>query len=47
MDAQFLPEEALAGLDVRPEVFRDTFWQDRRAGFPDFRYLGLHHATDF
>lgn len=44
--AQFLPEEALAGLDVRPEVFRETFWRDWRAGFPAFRYLGLHHATD-
>lgn len=46
VEARFLPEEALAGLDVRPDVFRETFWQDGRAGFPDFRYLGLHHAAD-
>ncbi len=46
VDARFLPEEALAGLDVRPEVFRETFWQDWRAGFPGFRYLGLQRATD-
>lgn len=44
-EAQFFPVGGLAGLDVRPSFFRDTFWQDREASFPAFRYLGLHHAT--
>ena len=45
VDARFLSQEDLAGVDVRPEVIRREFWHDLRDGFPLARYLGLEHVN--
>ena len=41
MDAAFLSQEELQGLDVRPPVLKAGFWADLGAGLPRTRYLGL------
>jgi ADP-ribose pyrophosphatase YjhB (NUDIX family) len=40
-EARFLSEADTAGLLMLPEVFHRTVWDDLRAGFPEFRYLGV------
>ena len=40
-DARFFSRADMEGLDVRPAILRDRFWDDLEAGFPETRYLGL------
>ncbi len=40
-DAQFFSKTDMEGLDVRPTILKDRFWDDLEAGFPETRYLGL------
>ena len=40
-DARFFSKADMKGLDVRPTVLKDWFWDDLEAGFPETRYLGL------
>ena len=39
--ACFFSKADMAGLDVRPTILKDRFWEDLEAGFPETRYLGL------
>ena len=40
-DARFFLKVGMKGLDVRPTILRDRFWDDLEAGFPETQYLGL------
>ena len=41
VNARFFAKADLRGLDVRPAILQDRFWDDLEAGFPKTRYLGL------
>ena len=41
VNARFFSRADMEGLDVRPAILRDRFWDDLEAGFPETRYLGL------
>ena len=41
VNARFFSKMDMDGLDVRPTVLKNQFWDDLEAGFPDTRYLGL------
>ena len=41
VNARFFSKADMKGLDVRPTVLKDCFWDDLEAGFPETRYLGL------
>ena len=41
VDARFFAQTDLQGLEVRPAILQDRFWDDLEAGFPGTRYLGL------
>lgn len=41
VNARFFSKADMAGLDVRPTILKDRFWDDLEAGFPEARYLGL------
>ena len=40
-DARFFSKADMKGLDVRPAILKDCFWDDLEVGFPETRYLGL------
>ena len=40
-NARFFSKADMRGLDVRPAILKDLFWDDLEAGFPETRYLGL------
>ena len=40
-NARFLSKTDLRGLDVRPTILKDRFWDHLEAEFPETRYLGL------
>lgn len=40
-DVCFFSKTDMEGLDVRPTILKDCFWEDLEAGFPETRYLGL------
>ena len=40
-DARFFSKTDMEGLDMRPTILKDRFWDDLEAGFPETRYLGL------
>jgi ADP-ribose pyrophosphatase YjhB (NUDIX family) len=41
VEAQFFARAQLQELTVHPEILKDQFWDDLKAGFPQTRYLGL------
>ena len=41
VDAGFFSKADMKGIDVRPTILKDRFWDDLEAGFPETRYLGL------
>ena len=41
VNARFFSKMDMDGLDVRPTVLKNQFWDDLEAGFPETRYLGL------
>ena len=41
VNARFFSKADMKGLDVRPTILKDRFWDDLEAGFPETRYLGL------
>jgi len=41
VNTRFFSKADMAGLDVRPKILKDRFWDDLEAGFPETRYLGL------
>ncbi len=43
-EARWLARNELAHCKVFPEILRDEFWLDLKAGFPQVRYLGLSHG---
>ena len=45
VSACFLSKADMDGLDVRPTVLKNQFWDDLEAGFPETRYLGLEQIT--
>ncbi len=44
-EARFVPRAAMDGLTVYPEILRDGFWDDLRAGFHMPRYLGVQRQS--
>jgi ADP-ribose pyrophosphatase YjhB (NUDIX family) len=40
-EARWLARNELDQRNVFPEILRDQFWSDLKAGFPQVRYLGL------
>ena len=40
-EVNWLDRNELQSLTVYPEMLKNEFWVDRRAGFPDVRYLGI------
>ena len=41
VNARFFSKADMAGLDVRPTVLKNQFWDDLETGFPETQYLGL------
>lgn len=41
VNARFFSKADMEGLDVRPTILKNRFWDDLEAGFPETRYLGL------
>ena len=41
VNVRFFSKADMAGLDVRPTILKDRFWDDLEAGFPETRYLGV------
>ena len=41
VNARFFSKADMEGIDVRPTILKDRFWDDLEAGFPETRYLGL------
>jgi 8-oxo-dGTP pyrophosphatase MutT (NUDIX family) len=41
VNARFFSKADMKGLDVRPAILKDCFWDDLEVGFPETRYLGL------
>ena len=41
VNARFFSKMDMDGLDVRPTVLKNQFWDDLEVGFPETRYLGL------
>ena len=41
VNARFFSQAEMEGLDVRPTILKNRFWDDLEAGFPETRYLGL------
>ena len=41
VNARFFSKTDMEGLDVRPTILKNRFWDDLEAGFPETRYLGL------
>jgi ADP-ribose pyrophosphatase YjhB (NUDIX family) len=41
VNARFFSKADMEGIDVRPPILKDRFWDDLEAGFPETRYLGL------
>lgn len=44
VNACFFSKADMEGLDVRPTILKDRFWDDLEAGFPETRYLGLEEV---
>ena len=40
-NARFFSKADMEGIDVRPAILKDRFWDDLETGFPQTRYLGL------
>lgn len=40
-EARFVSREELVGLDVVPEILRESFWEDAAAGFPTVKYISI------
>lgn len=41
VNARFFSKADMEGIDVRPPILKDRFWDDLEAGFPETRHLGL------
>lgn len=41
VNARFFSKADMEGIDVRPPILKDRFWDDLEAGFPETQYLGL------
>lgn len=41
VNARFFSKMDMDGLDVRPTVLKNQFWDDLETGFPETRYLGV------
>ena len=41
VNARFFSRADMEGLDVRPTILKNRFWDDLEAGFPETQYLGL------
>lgn len=41
VDVRFFSKADMKGLDVRPPILKDRFWDHLESGFPETRYLGL------
>ena len=41
VNARFFSKADMEGIDVRPAILKDRFWDDLETGFPQTRYLGL------
>ena len=41
VNARFFSKADMEGIDVRPTILKDRFWDDLEAGFPETQYLGL------
>ena len=44
-EARFLSQDEIANQVAYPEILKDQFWDDLKAGFPQIRYLGLQHIA--
>ena len=45
VNARFFSKADMEGIDVRPPILKNQFWDDLEAGFPETRYLGLEQIT--
>jgi 8-oxo-dGTP diphosphatase len=43
IETRFVTHDAMKSLVVFPRTLQDSFWDDLASGFPQTRYLGLHH----
>ena len=41
VNARFFSKMDMDGMDVRPTVLKNQFWDDLETGFPETRYLGI------
>ena len=41
VNARFFSKADMEGIDVRPTILKNRFWDDLEAGFPETQYLGL------
>ena len=41
VNARFFSKADMEGIDVRPTILKDRFWDNLEAGFPETQYLGL------
>ncbi len=41
VDVRFFSKADMKGLDVRPPILKERFWDHLESGFPQTRYLGI------